>query len=113
VKRSIREVQAVPEDSTTVRDPPGQGATRDVRIEDKRRAGTRELRDKVHACLNIPHTTAQVSVHVGAEGTQLIKDNRLQTVKRFLELWGFKQDETGRWQRGEAAASSGSARQTR
>jgi hypothetical protein len=86
VKRSIREVMPVPDNSTTVHDPPGQGAVRDARVEDKRCTATRGLRDKVFEYLNMPRTTTQVSTHIGAEGRKLIKDNRLQTVKRFMEL---------------------------
>jgi hypothetical protein len=89
VKRSIREVQPAPEYSTAVRDPP-----------------TRELRDNVFEYLNMPRTIQAIRKHILADGVQIIKDNRLQTVRRFMELWGFKLAE-GNWQRGDAATSTG------
>jgi hypothetical protein len=110
VKRSIREVMPVPEDSTAVRDPPGQGATRDETIEDKRKKGTKTLYDKVNAFLNMPRTQQSIRTHIGKEGIDLIKNSRLMTIARFMELWGFKKAE-GKWQRGEAASGSG-VRQT-
>jgi hypothetical protein len=110
VKRSIREVMPVPIDSTAVRDPPGQGATRDETIVDKRKRGTRTLYDKVNAFLNMPRTVRSIRTHIGSEGLALIKNNRLMTIARFMQLWGFKQVE-GKWQRGEAASGSG-VRQT-
>jgi hypothetical protein len=70
VKCSIREVQPVPEDSTAVRDPPGQGVQSDVHVEDKRCEGTRALRDKVHAFLDIPRTVLSIRNHIGTEGVK-------------------------------------------
>ena len=109
VTTQISKVLPVPQDSTEVREAPGQGATRDARLEDKRREGTRELRDKVDEFLNMPRTTAQITRHLGAEGAKIIRDNRLQTTARFMELWGYRQDD-GRWVKGEAAASSAPTR---
>jgi hypothetical protein len=116
---SIREVMPVPADSTAVRDPPGQGATRDESVEERRRKRTRQLFDKVNAFLNMPRTTVSINKHIGAAGMQLIKNNNLQSVARFMELLGFKKV-GGKWQRGEAASGSagsagsaaGSVRQT-
>jgi len=90
VTRSIREVMPVPRDSTAVRDPPGQGATRSAPTEERRKRNTRQLFEKVNAYLNMPRTVQSIRTHIGAEGVQLIKDNRLQSIARFMELWGFK-----------------------
>jgi phosphoenolpyruvate carboxylase len=100
----------VPLDSTAVRDPPGQGATRDESVEEKRKKGTRQLYEKVNAFLNMPRTLQRIRAHIGAEGMQLIKNNRLMTLTRFMQLWGFKLV-AGEWQRGGAASGSG-VRQT-
>jgi hypothetical protein len=109
VTRSIREVMPVPIDSTTVRDPPGQGATRDESVEERRRKKTKQLFEKVNEFLNMPRTLLSIRKHIGTEGVQLIKNNRLQNITRFMELWGFRQVEK-KWQRGEAASgSAGSA----
>jgi len=110
VTRSIREVMPVPLDSTAVRDPPGQGATRSAPTEERRKRNTRQLFEKVNAYLNMPRTVQSIRTHIGAEGVQLIKDNRLQSIARFMELWGFKQV-AGMWERGSAASGSG-VRQT-
>ena len=100
VEHSIREVMPVPPDSTTVRDPPGEGE------------GSRTLYDKVFAFLNMPRTPQRIRKHIGAEGMQIIKDNRLQNLKRFMKHWGFH-FAGGKWERGEAASgSAGSVRQT-
>jgi hypothetical protein len=100
----------VPLDSTAVRDPPGQGATRDESVEEKRKKGTRQLFDKVNAFLNMPRTLQSIRAHIGAEGIALIKNNRLMTLTRFMQLWGFRLV-AGMWERGEAATGSG-VRQT-
>jgi len=105
VKRSIRDVMPVPLDSTAVRDPPGQGATRDESVEERRKKATRPLFEKVNAFLNMPRTPQRIRAHIGAEGLQLIKNNRLMTLTRFMQLWGFRLV-AGEWQRGSAAAGS-------
>jgi hypothetical protein len=113
VTRSIREVRPVPIDSTAVRDPPGQGAKRDATTEEKRKKHTRALYEKVDAFLNMPRTPQSIRKHIGNEGVAIIKGNGLQSIARFMELWGFRR--VGKmWQRGEAAAGSagsGSVRQ--
>jgi hypothetical protein len=98
----------VPVDSTAVRDPPGQGATRNATIEEKRKRATRPLFDKVNAFLNMPRTGRSIRAHIGVAGMQIIKDNRLQSIARFMELWGFRQVDK-KWQKKEAASGSGSA----
>jgi hypothetical protein len=109
VKHSIRDVMPVPIDSTAVRDPPGQGAKRDATIEAKRKKRTRALYEKVNAFLNMPRTVLSIRKHIGDEGLALIKGNGLQSIARFMELWGFRQVDK-KWQRGEAASgSAGSA----
>jgi hypothetical protein len=105
VTHSIREVMPVPPDSTAVRDPPGQGATRDESVEERRKKATRQLFEKVNAFLNMPRTVQSIRKHIGTAGMQLIKSNRLQSLTRFMQLWGFRL--VGKeWQRGEAASGS-------
>jgi hypothetical protein len=113
VKHSIRDVMPVPIDSTAVRDPPGQGATGDATTEAKRKKRTRALYEKVNAFLNMPRTLQSIRKHIGAEGTQLIKNNQLQTLANFMKLWGFRLV-AGMWERGSAASGSagGGVRQT-
>jgi hypothetical protein len=99
----------VPIDSTAVRDPPGQGAKRNAATEEKRKKRTRALYEKVNAFLNMPRTVQSIRKHIGNEGMALITANGLQSIARFMELWGFRQVDT-KWQRAEAAAgSAGSA----
>jgi hypothetical protein len=105
VELSIRDVMPVPLDSTAVRDPPGQGAKRDATTEEKRKKHTRALFEKVNAFLNMPRTVLSIRKHIGDEGMSIIKGNGLQSIARFMELWGFRQ--LGKmWQRGEAASGS-------
>jgi hypothetical protein len=87
---------------------------RSAPTEESRKRNTRQLFEKVNAFLNMPRTVQSIRTHIGAQGMRTIKDNRLQSTARFMDLWAFKQV-AGMWERGNAAsgsAGSGNVRQT-
>jgi hypothetical protein len=59
-----KDVQLVPQDSTTVRDPPGQGAAGDARMIRKQRAATEDLKLRAANILASPQTLMQLRASV-------------------------------------------------
>ena len=81
----VKEVQAVPADSTAVRDPPEPRG--DARVIANRRAATTPLANTVYAMLEQPRTIGQITAALTPEQKRLLREQRFRGGTRaFLQL---------------------------
>jgi hypothetical protein len=108
----IKDVMAVPPDSTATRDPPGQGVAGDARVIRRQREATEDLKRRVVNILATPRTLVELRARIGPEDMATLQAQKLLPIRKFLELWSDTFElRNGKWATREGAASS-SARQS-